>query len=241
MRILIVDDEALARSRLARLLGEAGMAPADIHEAAHAEEALQRVAQAVVPFDVLLLDINMPGQSGLALAQAIAGQSMPPAVIFVTAHAEHALQAFDLNAADYLTKPVRLERLQQALAKVQRAAQPAALLPDDDALLIQERERTVRIPAAEVLYLKAEQKYITIRTTRRSYVIEGSLTDYEERHAAALLRVHRNALVARHALRALEKTAADSGDGWAVRLHGLAEPLPVSRRQVTAVRRELAG
>ncbi|MGE8317264.1 MAG: LytR/AlgR family response regulator transcription factor [Comamonas sp.] len=241
MRILIVDDETLARSRLARLLGEAGLAPGDIHEAARADEALQRLAQAGPAFDVLLLDIHMPGQSGLAMAQALAALPAPPEVIFVTAHAEHALQAFDLNAVDYLTKPVRLERLQQALAKLRRSAMAPEPADDGEALLIHDRGRTERVPLAEVLYLKAEQKYITVRTARRSYIMDGSLNELELRHTGRFLRVHRNALVARGAMRAVEKYVdPESGEGWGVRLQGLPERLPISRRQLAAVREEIA-
>ncbi len=247
MHILIVDDEALARSRLRTLLGDCD-ARHQVMEAAHAGEALARLGisggRAV---DVVLLDIHMPGQDGLALAHQIQGLPHPPAIVFVTAHADHALSAFELDAMDYLTKPVRLQRLQQALAKVQRtlgqgastqAAQPA----DGEALLIQERGRTERVPLAEVLYLRAEQKYVTVRTATRSFVVDDALSELEARHAAHFLRVHRSTLVARRAMRALERHYdADEGEGWAVRLHGLTEPLPVSRRQVAAVREALAG
>lgn len=236
MKTLIVDDEALARSRLARLLGEAGLAAADIHGAGDAQEALQCLARPGPRFDLLLLDIHMPGLSGLALARAIAAHHAPPAVVFVTAHAGHALQAFELNALDYLTKPVRLERLLQTLAKLRRGA---GAMPGE-ALLIHGRGRTERVPLAEVLYLKAEQKYLTVRTARHSFVMDGSLEELELRHPGRFLRVHRNALVARGAVRALEKCLApDGGEGWRVRLQGLAERLPVSRRQLAAVREEM--
>ena len=247
MHILIVDDEALARSRLRTLLGDCD-ARHQVMEAAHAGEALARRGicggRAV---DLVLLDIHMPGQDGLALAHQIQGLPHPPAIVFVTAHADHALSAFELDAVDYLTKPVRLQRLQQALAKVQRtlgqgapaqAVQPA----EGEALLIQERGRTERVPLAEVLYLRAEQKYVTVRTATRSFVVDDALSELEARHAAHFLRVHRSTLVARRAMRALERHYdADEGEGWAVRLHGLTEPLPVSRRQVAAVREALAG
>ena len=247
MHILIVDDELLARSRLRTLLGDCD-ARHQVSEAAHAAEALTQLAisggRAV---DLVLLDIHMPGQDGLALAQQILRLPHPPAIVFVTAHADHALSAFELDAVDYLTKPVRLQRLQQALAKVQRAVKQGAPMPaappdDGEALLIQERGRTERVPLAEVLYLRAEQKYVTVRTATRSYVVDEALSDLEARHAAHFLRVHRSTLVARRAMRALERHYdATEGEGWAVRLHGLTEPLPVSRRQVAAVREALAS
>ncbi|MCB2068613.1 MAG: response regulator transcription factor, partial [Ottowia sp.] len=166
-------------------------------------------------------------------------------VVFVTAHAEHALQAFELEAVDYLTKPVRRERLAQALQKAERLAQMRkALQPDvaEDAwVVINERGRTLRVPLAEVLYFKAELKYVTVRTATRHYLLDGSLNQLEERYPERFLRVHRNALVAAQALRALERhTDPQEGEGWAVRLDGIDELVPVSRRQVAAVR-ELLG
>ena len=252
MNILIVDDETLARNRLRTLLGDcADTERHNLAEAATAAEALALLAPSGGrAFDVLLLDIHMPGQDGLCLAQAIQTLSYPPAVVFVTAHADHAVSAFELDAVDYLTKPVRLERLQQALAKVQRALgpatgttgnAPAATLPAGEALVIQDRGRTERVPLAEVLFLKAEQKYVTVRTTARSYILDGSLNELEARYPGQFLRIHRNALVARRAVRALEKHYdPEEGDGWAVRLHGLAQLLTVSRRQVIVVREEIA-
>ncbi|MBS0302627.1 MAG: response regulator transcription factor [Proteobacteria bacterium] len=247
MHILIVDDEQLARSRLRTLLGDCD-ARHQVSEAAHAAEALAQLAisggRAV---DLVLLDIHMPGQDGLALAQQIRALPYAPAIVFVTAHADHALSAFELDAVDYLTKPVRLQRLQQALAKAQRSAGQGATIPstpptEGDTLLIQERGRTERVPLAEVLYLRAEQKYVTVRTAARSYVVDDALAELETRHAAHFLRVHRSTLVARRALRVLERHYdAAEGEGWAVRLHGLTEPLPVSRRQVAAVREALAS
>jgi two-component system response regulator AlgR len=197
-------------------------------------------------FDVVLLDIHMPGQDGLALAHTLQTLPQPPAVVFVTAHADHAVSAFELDATDYLTKPVRRERLQQALAKAQRSARPSApaqapSLPEGETLLIQDRGRTERLPLAEVLYFKAEQKYVTVRTTTRSYIMDGSLSEIETKFAPRFLRIHRNALVARRAVRALEKHYdPEEGEGWAVRLQGSTELLAVSRRQVAAVREELA-
>jgi two-component system response regulator AlgR len=193
----------------------------------------------------VLLDVHMPGADGLALAQTLRRMPQPPAVVFVTAHAEHAVAAFELDAVDYLTKPVRLERLQTALQKVERlllarAGAAAATVPE--VLLIQDRGRTERVPLNEVLYLKAELKYITVRTASRSYILDASLSELEERHAAHFLRVHRNALVSRRAVRALEKHFdPEEGEGWAVRLNGIEDLLAVSRRQLSAVRDAIAS
>ena len=245
MNILIVDDEALARSRLRTLLSDCGP-EYHVQEAAHAADALAVLQQRLgADIDLVLLDIHMPGQDGLSLAQTIQQLPNPPAIVFVTAHVDHAVSAFELDAADYLTKPVRLARLQQAIAKVQRiprATSPvvAPVADNEPAIVIQERGRTVRVPMAEVLYLKAEQKYVTVRTFSRSYILDGSLLELETRYAEHFMRVHRSMLVARRALRSLEKHYdVEEGEGWAVRLQGLAELLPVSRRQVSAVREAL--
>ena len=244
LHILIVDDETLARQRLRTLLADC-TAPAigSVTEAAHATEAMERLQHGTV--DVVLLDIHMPGMDGISFAQARAALPRPPAVVFVTAHAEHAVAAFELDAVDYLTKPVRLERLQQALQKTERTAHMGRALQADLAqgtLLIHDRGRTERIPLGEVLYFKAELKYVTVRTAARSYILDDSLSELETRYAPRFMRIHRNALVARRAVRALEKHYdADEGEGWAVRLDGLSELLMVSRRQVAAVRDAISG
>ncbi|HWI81590.1 LytTR family DNA-binding domain-containing protein [Ramlibacter sp.] len=243
LRVLLVDDETLARSRLRSLLAECTAPPAvPAGEAANAAQAMDLLLRQ--PFDAVLLDIHMPGADGLALAQALRSLPQPPIVVFVTAYSEHAVSAFELEAADYLTKPVRLERLQSALQKVERLVQGrGAPAPANAAetLLIHDRGRTERVPLGEVLYFKAELKYITVRTLNRSYILDASLSELEERHAAHFLRVHRNALVSRRALRALERQDdAEEGEGWAVRLNGVDELLAVSRRQLGAVREALA-
>jgi two-component system, LytTR family, response regulator AlgR len=244
LKVLVVDDEALARSRLRTLLGDCrAPAAAVAAEAANAAQAMQLMQEE--SFDVALLDVHMPGADGVALARAVRALPRPPALVFVTAHEQHAVQAFEVEATDYLTKPVRLERLQLALQKVERAIQSgSAVQPDstDEVLVIQDRGRAERIPLSEVLYFKAELKYVTVRTAARSYILDASLSDLEARYADRFLRVHRNALVARRAMRALEKHFdAEEGEGWAVRLTGSSELLAVSRRQLPAVREAIAG
>jgi two-component system response regulator AlgR len=243
LKMLLVDDELLARSRLRTLLGDCKSPAAEVAaEAANAAQAMEHLRRQ--SFDAVLLDIHMPGADGLALAQVLRTLPEPPAVVFVTAYAEHAVTAFELEAVDYLTKPVRLERLQAALARVERAVlgRQGGAEVDQEVLVIQDRGRTERVPVTEVLYFKAELKYITVRTAARSYILDGSLSELEERHGAQFLRVHRNALVSRRAVRALEKHFdAEEGEGWAVRLNGVEESLSVSRRQLSAVREALAS
>ncbi len=244
LQALIVDDESLARARLRTLLGDCTNPVVNVAgEAAHATQAIDLLRQQ--SFDVALLDIHMPGADGLTLARMLRTLPQPPAIVFVTAHAEHAVQAFEIEAVDYLTKPVRLERLQHALQKVERLAQSRqGHGPDltEEFLVIQERGRTERVPLAEVLYFKAELKYITVRTAAKSYILDGSLSELEEKYPAQFMRIHRNALVSRRAVRALEKHYdAEEGEGWAVRLHGIDEVLSVSRRQLSAVRETIAS
>ncbi|WP_213955283.1 LytTR family DNA-binding domain-containing protein [Variovorax sp. dw_954] len=239
LRTLIVDDEPLARSRLRTLLAECHAPAADvIGEAAQATEAEQRLDE--TPADLVLLDIHMPGVDGTEFARVLRGRADAPAIVFVTAHSGHAVTAFELDAVDYLTKPVRAERLQQALQKAERyLKEKRAALPDpnEEVFLIQDRGRAERVPVAEVVYLKSEFKYLTVRTPSRSHIYDASLAEIEERYPDRFVRVHRNALVARSAMRALEKY--DDGediDGWALRLRGIAEPVVVSRRQLAVVR-----
>lgn len=242
LKVLLVDDEPLARSRMRTLLADCKAPAAEVAaEAGNAAQAMEHLRRQ--SFDAVLLDIHMPGADGLALAGVLRSLPDSPAVVFVTAYAEHAVTAFELEAVDYLTKPVRLERLETALGKVERAVQARAggQEQEQEVLVIQDRGRTERVPVQEVLYFKAELKYITVRTASRSYILDGSLSDLEERHGTQFLRVHRNALVSRRAVRALEKHFdPEEGEGWAVRLNGIDESLAVSRRQLSAVREALS-
>lgn len=247
MRILIVDDEPLARQRLRGLVealagGDGGLGVDGVAEAGDADAAV--AALQAEPADLVLLDIQLPGRDGLRLAPALQALPRPPLVVFVTAHGEHALRAFELQALDYLTKPVRRERLQAAL---QRAAQQLALVRGvqppvvpEPVLVLSERGRVLRLPVREALVLKAEQKYVTLRTAQQTFVLDDSLSDLERRLGPGFVRVHRNALVAVAAIRELQPHAlGDEGDGWAVRVAPLDEWLAVSRRQLAAVRSAL--
>jgi two-component system response regulator AlgR len=250
LRVLIVDDEALARARLATLVGEcAEPRSAVAGQCASVPQARQWLAEHEA--DVVLLDIQMPGQPGTALAAELQHLPQPPAVVFVTAHSEHALAAFDLDAADYLTKPVKRERLAAALQRAARRLPPrdgAGGTAAEPVLVVSERGRVARIPLAEVLYLKAELKYVTLRTAGRTWVLDDSLTDLEQRLGERFLRIHRNALEARDAVRLLERRRMAEHDddgasaeiGWAVQVAPVDEWLAVSRRQLGAVREALA-
>ncbi len=255
LRVLLVDDEELARLRLRGLVDDCTDPPATVvGEAATAAQALAWLATSAC--DVLLLDVQMPGRDGTQLAAELRQLAAPPAVVFVTAHAQHALHAFDLEAVDFLTKPVRRERLHIALQRVaQRVAlsranggAEAAAVPDQEPVIVAtDRGRVLRVALADVLYFKAELKYVTLRTADHSYVLDEALSDLEQRLGERFLRVHRNALVARGAVRALERRTLpgegqDEGlEAWAVCIAPVGEWLAVSRRQVAAVRDALTA
>ncbi len=247
LRILIVDDEPLARLRLRNLLAElAAPLPQPVAEAADADAALAALARPGI--DLVLLDIGLPGRDGLKVAELLRRLPQPPSLVFVTAHGEHALRAFDLDAVDYLTKPVRRDRLQAALMRVRQRRAAAAGAPADPGpmLVVSDRGRMLRVPAAEVLYLKAELKYVTLVSRQGQWLLDESLADLEQRLGAGFLRVHRNAVVALSAVRALERADHDGGplsaeaaENWVLRLVN-GDTLAVSRRQLAAVRDALA-
>ncbi|MCL4470531.1 MAG: LytR/AlgR family response regulator transcription factor [Sulfuricella sp.] len=241
LRILIVDDEAPARNRLKELLQDcaAGQPLALAGEAENGGEALGFLAQNAV--DVVLLDIRMPGMDGIEAAQHMQRLPSPPAIVFTTAYDNHAIQAFELNAIDYLLKPVRVERLCAALhkAKMLSAGGVSALrglAPRGRThLSVYERGRVVLVPVEKILYLRAELKYVTVKTAEREYLVEESLSHLEQEFDRRFVRVHRNCLVARACIAGFERQVQDgSGEafsGWVVLLDGCIEKLPVSRRQ----------
>jgi two-component system response regulator AlgR len=252
LKVLIVDDEDLARLRMRSLLADCAAPAAEVAgEAGSTAEALHWLAGNYA--DLVLLDINMPGLDGLQLAERLRTSPHPPKIVFVTAHASHALKAFEIDAVDYLTKPVRRARLQEALVRVaQRLDRPVAAAPvapvavpvEQPVLVVSDRGRVQRVPVGDILYLKAELKYVTLRTPQHAYVLDDSLSDLEQRLGDAMLRIHRNALVARTAVTRLERRAMSDGEGegegWAVLVGTTQEWLVVSRRQLTQVRELLA-
>jgi two-component system response regulator AlgR len=245
LRVLIVDDEAPARARLRDLLSDcsAEVAHEIVGEAANGREALDIVAAGNV--DVVLLDIRMPEIDGIELAQHLQKLERPPAVIFTTAYDVYAIRAFEVHAIDYLLKPIRAARLKEALLRARPARAPDAEALRSAAnrapafLSAQERGRIHLVPVEDVIYLKAELKYVTVRTRDREYLIEDALAKLEQEYPERFVRVHRNCLVARAAVRGFERGSGDGDAQWAVVLDGVAERIPVSRRQNHVVR-ELA-
>jgi two-component system, LytTR family, response regulator AlgR len=242
MHVLIVDDELLARNRLRVLLSECEdpASPFIVEEAASVAQAQEFLQRSDLPVDIVLLDIQMPGPDGMVLAHTLRTMTQPPAVVFVTAHAMYAASAFEVDAVDYLTKPVRLERLQQAIAKIRRirALEGNASATDTaPALVIRDRGRAERVPLHQIVYLKAEQKYVTVRTAARTYILDSSLSELETRFPNHFVRIHRNALINPSQMRVLEKHYTDEeGECWAMRMHSVPEILQVSRRQLSSVR-----
>ena len=240
-RILIADDEAPARSRLRDLLDDcrADFPLALVDEARNGREVLEIASRE--PVDIVLLDIRMPEMDGMEAARHLAGMARPPGIIFTTAFDSYAIKAFEVNAIDYLLKPIRAERLLAALRKAlaaapSREALAAAANQPRRHLSVHERGKIHLVPIADILYLRAELKYVTVRTAAREFLVEESLTRLEEEFGEAFVRVHRNCLVARAAIEGFEKHAQESESGWAVVIRGTGERLAVSRRQQHVVR-----
>jgi len=256
-RVFIVDDEAPARARLTTLLSDiSAECPHQLAgQAANAQAALDGIAD-LMP-DIVLMDIQMPGMNGIELAAHLAAYFEAraqdgPAVVFVTAYDSYALKAFEVHAIDYLLKPVRAPRLADAIrraaaARAANASQHGAIAAiagelqvRRQNLSIQERGRLLLVPVADVLYLRAELKYVTVRTKSREFVLEESLLSIEEEMGERFVRVHRNTLVARNAIVGVERGILEHEPGasgekaqesWQVILRDIDERLPISRRQ----------
>ena len=247
LAVLIVDDEAPARERLRDLLGDiADDQPTRIAGmAANGVEALTLLERDAV--DLILTDIRMPLMDGIELARHVGRLERAPAVIFTTAYDEYAVQAFELAAIDYLLKPVRAGRLAEAVAKARRLRPPAdevlrQLAPATrHHFSISERGRILLVPVADVLYLKAEQKYVVARSREREFLLDESLVQLEEEFPERYLRIHRNCLVARDAVKGVARatTGVDGEAHWVIILDGVGEQLPVSRRQWPTVKEAL--
>ncbi len=247
LRVFIVDDEAPARLRLKALLGDiADRLPnriaGEAQDGVRALDALQRA-----PADVVLIDIRMPRMDGIELARHLALVNPAPAIVFTTAYDRYAVTAFELNAVDYLLKPVRAARLEEALRKAMLAAPLAhealrRLSTGRRHLASIERGRLLLVPVADIVYLKAELKYVTARTREREYLIEESLTRLEQEFSGHFVRIHRNCLVAAGSVAGFERALEIEGEPhWMLLLRGLDEKLPVSRRQWPAVKAALAA
>ncbi len=237
--VFVVDDEPPARTRLRDLLTDcAAQLPLEVvGEAGNGVEALEKLA--IIHSDVVLIDIRMPQMDGIELAQHLNKLPTPPIVIFTTAYDDYAIKAFELRAIDYLMKPIRLGRLFDALTRARsavplRTEELQELTPEPRKnFSIHERGKIFLIPVEKVLYLRAELKYVTVRTVERDYLIEEPLVALEKEFAVRFIRIHRNCLVAKPEIEGFERVAdGDGGEAhWTVKLKGLEEKLPISRRQ----------
>jgi two-component system response regulator AlgR len=240
LRVLVVDDEPLARERLSHLVEE--MPAAELAGVAASGEEAILLAGRLRP-EVVLLDIRMPGMDGLEAANHLARMPEPPAVIFTTAYDQHALAAFDAQAAGYLLKPVRPDKLQEAIERARRPTRAQLTRIAEGAtgprtrIAVRTRDELKLIPVEDIVCFVAEQKYTTLRHTGGEVLIEESLKSLEEEFGARFVRVHRNSLVAMAHIRGIER---DSDGRQAVRLSGGAT-LPVSRRLASEVARRLRG
>jgi two-component system response regulator AlgR len=233
MRIVIVDDEPLARARLAALLRDCDDADV-VASVGDGDAALAACAQ--LRPDLLLLDIAMPGLDGIGVARRLAALPDPPQLVFCTAYEQHALQAYELRAADYLLKPVRVERLREALARAEALRRRA--VASDPALLAQVHGAPLRIPLAEVLFLTADDKYVTVHRVAGDVLIEQSLKAIEEAMPEWFVRVHRACLIPMQRLLGLRREP----DGTVRALIAGSDAMPeVSRRNLAAVRKLLRG
>lgn len=260
LKLIIADDEAPARNRLRELLADINTI-AVVAEAKNGHEALH-FANEHQP-EIVLLDIRMPSMDGIEAAQHLQKMPSPPAIIFTTAFDSYAMQAFDIHAVDYLLKPIRFERLQTAISKA-RALMPnqlealTPLNPRRSHISINERGRVLLIPVVEIIYLRAELKYITVRTAEREYLLEESLTHLEQEFVDIFVRLHRNCLVANAYILGYEKRSVEHRiDGnadvtcrqpalenleagekqWFALLKNIPETIAVSRRQQHIVRK----
>lgn len=238
LRVLIADDEAPARERLRALLAEIGDAEL-VGEAADGDETL-RLVDSRDP-DIVLLDVRMPGLDGIETARRIAENPAPPAVIFTTAFDEYALKAFDAQAAAYLLKPIRREKLAAALAAAGRLTRPqlaqaaavARFAPQRTHIAVKVRDTTKLVPTADVRCFVADQKYVTVRHAGGDDLIEESLKSLEEDLGSGFVRIHRSALVNVAHLAAIER---DADGQYYVRLRDHDERLAVSRRMASELR-----
>jgi two-component system response regulator AlgR len=240
MRILIVDDEKLARDRLRELVNDIG-GHTVVGEGANGNEAVEKAAE--LNPDILLMDIRMPGMDGLEAAMHLMGMESPPSVIFTTAYDQHALDAFEVNAVDYLLKPIRKDRLANALVKArkltQKQIQEINEARDEPTvrthISVHMRGNIRLVPIVDICYFLADSKYVVVRTGEDEHLIEDSLVNLEKEFGDRFLRIHRNALVAREYIKGIEKSTSGT---WQVSVKDVEDrKLDVSRRHAASVRK----
>ncbi len=239
MRVLVVDDERLARERLMRMVTTLdGYEVAG--DASSGRQAIEQIK--ILDPDIVLLDIRMPGMDGLTVGEQITKLPSPPAIIYCTAFGEHAIDAFQVNAAGYLLKPIRREALQETLSKVGQAnkVQVAYIEGREEQtnkrthISAKTRRGIELVPLHDVCFFQADHKYVTVRHEGGELLIDDTLRDLEDEFGDLLVRVHRNALVMTDHLEGLER---DVHGHYQVRMKGVEDRLDVSRRHISGLRR----
>lgn len=232
LKALLVDDEVPARSELRFLLGEAGGVEV-VGEAGSANEALQLIR--AIPYDVVFLDVDMPGITGIQLSEVLAELEHPPALVFVTAHSEHAVKAFEVAATDYLVKPVETNRLKMAIERIAPAVEAPARI---ERIPVEKAGRKLLLQVADITHIMAKDDYSYIFTDGERYLSTFSLADLEHRlEPQGFFRVHRRYLVN---LAQVGEVAPMYGGTMELALKdGAQTRIPVSRRRAPALKRTL--
>jgi DNA-binding LytR/AlgR family response regulator len=232
--VLAVDDEPPALDELAYLLNADGRV-AHVHRAGDATEALRVLRDTEV--DAVFLDIRMPGLDGMELARILHRFAHPPAIVFVTAYDDGAVDAFDLGVTDYVRKPVRVERLAESLRRVSGLRHPPALSPprqDEPSIPVELAGTTRMLPRSAVRWVEAQGDYARLHTADASHLVRVSLATLAERWAeAGFVRIHRSYLVQLRMVAELRLTPS----GYVVAVDGT--ELPVSRRHTRELKDKL--
>ncbi len=240
-KVIIVDDEAPARERLEQLLEE--VPEWEVAGSCSTGAEALALVQTLDPA-ALLLDIRMPGMSGIETARHLATLESPPAVVFKTAYDRYAIEAFDAQAVGYLLKPVRLQRLRQALdqaarlsaSKLRQVAKVDSGRHARQHIAARLGEQVRLIPLSDVVMFRADSKYVSVVQEDGEDLIDESLKDLEDEFTESFVRVHRSVLVSVAHIECLDRLAENK---YVIRLRGRDEPQPVSRRQVGDVKRYL--
>ena len=234
LKAMIVDDEAPARSELRFLLDEVGKTEV-VAEAASVREAIEKLKE--YPCDVLFLDINMPEATGLQFADALQHLKFPPAVVFVTAYSEFALEAFEVKAIDYLVKPVETDRLRQAIARVREHVVLHAKAQKSERIPVEKAGKKILIGIDQIIFVMARDDYAYLQTETDRYFSTVSLAQLEKRlEGHGFFRVHRGYLVNLQMVQEVESVA---GGTLLLTMVNSTEKIPVSRRRVSALKKAL--
>ena len=234
MNVLIVDDEPLARARLKRLLGQSHTSIHVQGEAGNGNDALIKIKK--LQPDLVFLDVDMPGLNGIEVANQLNCLAVPPAIIFITAHPEHALDALQLNAAGYLVKPISVKSLQHALQQLGRLNRVHLQQQHTEKVTYQLAGTIRSIEIESIFYFNAEEKYTKVVFDQGEALIEDSLKHLEMQYPHHLLRIHRHTLVNKNKIIALHTL---KNHQHVIELQGCSAFLAVSRRALKSVKSEL--